>query len=104
MSTMRAVRLHEFGGPEVLRLDEVPIPEPTSDEVLVRVRSVGINPPDWYVRDGMPSLPVDMRPPLELPLIPGTDVSGVVEQGGIDLKGFPVGAEGFGVLRIPVTP
>ena len=50
--TMRAIRLHEHGGPEVLRYEEVPIPEPGPGEVLVRVHAVGVNPPDWYLRDG----------------------------------------------------
>jgi len=52
-NTMKAIRLHEHGGPEVLRYEEVPVPEPKPGEVLVRVHAVGINPPDWYLRDGM---------------------------------------------------
>ncbi len=44
-STMKAIRLHEHGGPEVLRYDEVPIPAPKPGEVLVRVHAVGVNPP-----------------------------------------------------------
>lgn len=51
--TMKAIQLHEFGGPEVLRHEEVPIPELKAGEVLVRVHAVGVNPPDWYLRDGM---------------------------------------------------
>jgi NADPH:quinone reductase and related Zn-dependent oxidoreductases len=51
--TMRAIRLHEHGGPEVLRCDEVPTPEPGPGEVLVRVHAIGVNPPDWYLRDGL---------------------------------------------------
>jgi NADPH:quinone reductase-like Zn-dependent oxidoreductase len=45
--TMKAIRLHEFGGPEVLVYDDVPIPELRLGQVLVRVHAVGINPPDW---------------------------------------------------------
>ncbi|GHC68760.1 NADP-dependent oxidoreductase [Streptomyces flavofungini] len=99
--TMKAIRVHEFGGPEVLRDDEVPIPEPGPGEVLVRVRAVGINPPDWYVREGMRNIPPDKRPTLTLPAILGTDVSGVVEAVAPDVRGFAVGDEVFGLLRFP---
>jgi NADPH:quinone reductase-like Zn-dependent oxidoreductase len=99
--TMKAIRLHEFGGPEVLRYDEVPIPEPKPGEVLIRVHAVGVNPPDWYVREGMPNVPPEMRPPLSLPAIPGTDVSGVVADVAADVDGFSVGDEVFGLLRFP---
>ena len=56
--TMNAIRQHEFGGPEVLLYEEAPIPELNAGEVLVRVHAVGINPPDWYLRDGY-----KIRPP-----------------------------------------
>ncbi|TYB69227.1 NADP-dependent oxidoreductase [Nonomuraea sp. PA05] len=98
---MKAIRLHEFGGPEVLRHEEVPVPEPKPGEVLVRVHAIGVNPPDWYVREGLPNVPPDLRPPLSLPLIPGTDVSGVVEAVAPDVAGFSPGDEVFGLLRFP---
>ncbi len=100
-STMKAIRLHEHGGPEVLRYDEVPIPAPKPGEVLVRVHAVGVNPPDWYVREGMPNVPPEVRPPLHLPIIPGTDVSGVVEAVAADVDGLSRGDEVFGLLRFP---
>lgn len=99
--TMKAVRLHEFGGPEVLVQDEVPVPEAGPDEVLVRVHAAAVNPPDWYVREGMQSVPESMRPPLELPLIPGTDVSGVVTAVSDDVDNFQVGDEVLGMVRFP---
>ncbi|MEV7523185.1 NADP-dependent oxidoreductase [Streptomyces sp. NPDC091371] len=99
--TMRAIRLHEHGGPEVLRYEEVPVPEPGPGEVLVRVHAVGVNPPDWYLRDGLTKLPVERRPKVVLPMIPGTDVSGVVEAVGADVDGFSVGDEVFGLVRFP---
>lgn len=98
---MKAIRLHDFGGPEVLRYDEVPMPEPKPGEVLVRVHAIGLNPPDWYVREGMPDVPPEMRPPLSLPAIPGTDVSGVVEAVAADVDAVSVGDEVFGLLRFP---
>ncbi|MEV7154619.1 NADP-dependent oxidoreductase [Streptomyces misionensis] len=99
--TMRAIRLHEHGGPDVLRYDAVPMPEPGPGEVLVRVRAVGVNPPDWYLREGMSNLPPETRPKFELPVIPGTDLSGVVEAVAADVDGFAVGDEVFGLLRFP---
>src|SRR5690349_4210245 len=99
--TMRAIRLHEHGGPDVLRCDEVPVPEPGPGEVLVRVHAVGVNPPDWYLRDGLTILPPETRPKFSLPVIPGTDVSGVVEAVATDVDGLAVGDEVFGLLRFP---
>jgi NADPH:quinone reductase-like Zn-dependent oxidoreductase len=96
---MKAIRMHAPGGPEVLRLEEVPTPEPGPGEVLVRVHAAGINPPDWYVREGMKVLPPELRPPIRLPLIPGTDVSGVVEASRS--SDFAVGDEVYGMLRFP---
>ncbi|MGW0433693.1 NADP-dependent oxidoreductase [Micromonospora sp. NPDC003197] len=98
---MKAIRLHEHGGPEVLRYEEVPVPELKPGEVLVRVHAVGINPPDWYLRSGMANLPPEMRPKFDLPVIPGTDVSGVVEAVAADVDEFSVGDEVFGLLRFP---
>ncbi|MBG7696686.1 NADP-dependent oxidoreductase [Streptomyces sp. MC1] len=99
--TMRAVRLHEHGGPEVLRYDTVPIPEPGPGEVLVRVHAAGVNPPDWYLRDGLTKMPGETEPTVSLPVIPGTDASGVVEAVGADVDGLAVGDEVFGLLRFP---
>jgi NADPH:quinone reductase-like Zn-dependent oxidoreductase len=100
-NTMKAVRLHEFGGPGVLRYEEVAMPELRPGEVLVRVHAVGVNPPDWYLRDGYRILPPEWRPALSLPVIPGTDVSGVVEAAAADVQGFSVGDEVFGMVRFP---
>ncbi|GGZ46386.1 NADPH:quinone reductase [Streptomyces subrutilus] len=100
--TMRAVRLHEHGGPEVLRYDaEVPIPEPGPGEVLVRVHAVGVNPPDWYLRGGLTTMPGETEPTVSLPVVPGTDVSGVVASAAADVDGLAVGDEVFGLLRFP---
>ncbi|MEV5121492.1 NADP-dependent oxidoreductase [Streptomyces decoyicus] len=101
--TMRAIRLHEFGAPEVLRYEEAPVPEPGPGEVLVRVHAAGINPPDWYAREGMPDVPPELKPPFHLPLIPGTDVSGVVAALGPDTNSFSIGDEVIGLLRFPTA-
>jgi NADPH:quinone reductase-like Zn-dependent oxidoreductase len=99
--TMKAIRLHEFGGPEVLRYEEAPLPELKPGEVLVRVHAVGINPPDWYLRDGYKSLPPEWRPPVPFPIILGSDVSGVVAGVATDVQDFSVGDEVFGMVRFP---
>jgi len=99
--TMKAVRLHQFGGPDVLRYEEAPRPEFKSGEVRVRVHAVGINPPDWYLREGYKTLPPDWRPAVPLPVIPGTDVSGVIEAVAPDVHSFCVGDEVFGMVRFP---
>ncbi|MET0402130.1 MAG: NADP-dependent oxidoreductase [Cystobacter sp.] len=98
---MKAIRLHAFGGPEVLRYDEVAIPELKPGEVLVRVHAVGVNPPDWYLRDGLKVVPAEWRPSVPLPTIPGSDVSGVVAAVAPDVRGFSVGEEVFGMIRFP---
>ena len=58
---MKAIRVKEFGGPEVLRLEEVPTPEPRPDEVLIRMHAIGVNPVETYIRAGtyarLPELP-----------------------------------------------
>lgn len=99
--TMKAIRLHEFGGPEVLRHEDAPKPKLKAGEVRVRVHAAGINPPDWYLREGYEMLPPEFRPPVPLPVIPGSDVSGVVEAVAADVEGFSVGDEVFGLIRFP---
>ena len=51
--SMRAVRIHGFGGPEVMRVDELPLPEPGPREVLVRLAAASVNPIDWKMREGL---------------------------------------------------
>ncbi len=73
---MKAIQVHEFGGPEVLRLGEVPTPKPEAGQVLVRVHAAGVNPYDTYMRAGTYAV----KPPL--PYTPGSDAAGVVEAVG----------------------
>jgi NADPH2:quinone reductase len=82
---MNAIRVHEFGGPDVLRLQEVPTPQPGPGEVLVRIHAVGVNPVETYIRSGTYA-----RLP-ELPYTPGNDGAGVVEQVGPDVSEFKSG-------------
>lgn len=101
IETMKAVRLHAFGGPEVLQYEDAPKPGLQPGDVLVRVHAAGINPPDWYLRDGFSALPPDWRPPVPLPVIPGSDISGVIEAVADDVGGFAVGDAVFGMVRFP---
>lgn len=73
---MRAIRVKEFGGPEVLRLEDVSDPQPQKGEVVVRIRAAGVNPVDTYIRAG-----IYPRKP-GLPYTPGADGAGVVESVG----------------------
>jgi NADPH:quinone reductase-like Zn-dependent oxidoreductase len=98
---MKAIRLHEFGGPEVLRYEDAPIPELKPGEVLVRVHAVGINPPDWYLREGYKMLPPEWQPRVSFPVIPGTDISGVVAAVADDVKHFSVGDDVYSMVRFP---
>src|SRR4030088_1555903 len=81
--TMKAVRIHQFGGPEVLQYEDVPDPKPRKDQVLVRVRACAMNHLDLWVRKGLPG--------IRLPHIPGSDVAGEIVEIGEYVKGFQVG-------------
>ncbi len=95
MATMKAVRFHSYGSPEVLIMEEVPRPQAGADEVLIRVQGAGVNPLDWKVRAGHVKEWLQHR----LPLIPGWDVSGVVEEVGEGVTAFKSGDEVFGMLN-----
>ncbi|MHC2598835.1 NADPH:quinone reductase-like Zn-dependent oxidoreductase [Kluyvera sp. 1366] len=98
---MKAVQLHAFGGPENLQYDETTRPEVGSNEVLVKVYAAGLNPPDWYLRDGYRALPPEWWPAPTFPLILGTDISGVVAAVGEDVSEFTIGNEVYSMVRFP---
>jgi len=98
---MKAVQLHEFGGPQVLRYEDAPKPVAQRGEVLVRVRAASLNPPDLYLRDGYRALPPEWRPNPTFPLILGTDVSGEVVAVGDRASRFSVGDEVYAMVRFP---
>lgn len=99
--TMKAIRQHEFGGPQVMNYEDTPIPKLNLGEVRVRVHAVGLNPPDWYLRDGYKMLPPEWQPEVPFPIILGTDISGVVEAVADDVKEFSVGDEVYSMVRFP---
>jgi NADPH:quinone reductase-like Zn-dependent oxidoreductase len=100
---MKAVRQHAFGGPDVLLYEDAPVPQLQAGEVLVRVHAVGVNPPDWYLRDGYKMLPPAWRPTVTFPLILGSDISGVIAAVAADVQGFAVGDAVFGMVKFPST-
>lgn len=98
---MKAIRMHSFGDPEVLQYEDVPIPKLGSGEVQIRVHAIGLNPPDWYLRNGYKDLPPEWQPNGDFPIIPGTDVSGVIEAVANDVNDFSVGDEVYSMVRFP---
>jgi len=100
-AVMKAVRQHEFGGPEVLRYEDAPVPEVKKGEVLVKVKAIGLNPPDWYLRDGYSMLPPEWQPKVPFPVILGTDISGEIVALGEDVTGFNIGDEVYAMVRFP---
>ncbi|MBV9867867.1 MAG: NADPH:quinone reductase [Abitibacteriaceae bacterium] len=82
---MKAIRVHEFGGPEVMQLEEVPDPQPGAGQVVVRLHAIGVNPVETYIRSGTYA----MKPAL--PYTPGSDAAGTVETIGDGVKAVKVG-------------
>ncbi len=89
---MKAVLLHEYGGPERLKYEDWDDPEAGDGQILIRVTAAGINPIDWKIRSGA----MKAFMPLELPAILGYDYSGVVRSVGKGVEGYAVGEEVFG--------
>ena len=95
MEVMKAIRIHNYGGPEVLQYEDAPIPKPAPGEVLIRVHAAGVNPADWKVREGHLKQFVQNK----FPLILGWDLSGVIEEVGANPAAngrFKKGDEVFG--------
>src|ERR1700688_3225300 len=87
MENMKAVQVHNYGGPEVLRFEDAPRPTPESGELLIKVHAASVNAIDWKARAGYLK---DVFP-LPLPYIPGWDVSGIVEAIGPGVTQFKKG-------------
>ena len=89
---MKAIQMKSYGGADVLSYDEVPTPEPQSDEILIRIHAAPINPIDWKIREGY----MQDWLPLQLPLIPGSEFAGVVAAVGANVQAFQAGEEIYG--------
>jgi NADPH:quinone reductase-like Zn-dependent oxidoreductase len=92
MRTIRAARLEHYGGVDAVRIEDIPIPELESGELLVRVRAAGVNPTDWKIRAGL----LQKNIPMRLPATLGGDFSGVVDAVGPAVEGFKAGDEVYG--------
>ncbi|MGV1866291.1 MULTISPECIES: NADP-dependent oxidoreductase [unclassified Rhizobium] len=92
-NTMKAYRVHEFGGPEVIRAEQIERPAPEADEVLVKVHAAGVGPWDGWIRSGHSALP------QPLPLTLGSDICGVVEAVGENVRSFKAGDAVYGVTN-----
>ena len=90
---MKAARIHSFGPPDVVVVEDVPLPSPGPGEVLVRVMAAGVAPWDALIRKGKSK--VSPQPPLTL----GSDLSGVVERVGAGVMGFAPADEVYGVTN-----
>src|SRR5919106_382079 len=82
---MQAILARQFGGPEVLKLEEVPDPQAGSGQVRVRIHAIGVNPYDTYMRAGGYAIKPD------LPYIPGADAAGVIDQVGAGVAQWKAG-------------
>lgn len=88
----QALRIHQYGGPEQLRLEQIPCPEPREGEVLVRVYAVGVLPVEWKIRQGL----FQRYMPIELPYLPGSAIAGIIEEVGPGVSAFQAGQAVFG--------
>src|SRR5262249_49794581 len=90
--TVQAIHIYQYGGPEELKLEWIPRPEPQAGEGLIRVHAAGVNPVDWKIRQGWFK---DFRP-MQFPYIPGLDLAGTVEEIGSGVTTFQKGQAVFG--------
>jgi len=90
--TIQAIRVHRYGGPEELQLEQIPCPVPQEGEVLVRVHATGVLPAEWKVRQGF----FQRFRPASFPYIPGSALAGVVEEVGLGVTQFQEGQAVFG--------
>jgi len=96
-ASVKAAIVKEFGGPEVIQISEIERPTPGAGEVLVRVKAAGVGPWDAFVRGGMSAIP------QPLPLVPGSDISGVLQAVGPGVLRFNPGDEVYGVTNQQFT-
>lgn len=95
---MKAIRINEFGGPEVMKLEDIERPVPAPDEILVHVYASGVNPTDWGIRNGGNDF---LRPLLQLPMTLGWDAAGIVAETGSDVTTFKKGDAVYGIPNFP---
>jgi NADPH:quinone reductase-like Zn-dependent oxidoreductase len=94
--TMKAVVIHEYGGPKVLKYEDIPRPEPKDDQLLIRVIAAGVNPVDASIRSGKYAELFGTK----LPFTPGFDVAGVVEETGAKITKFKIGEPVYAMIDL----
>lgn len=94
-AVMKAVRIHDYGGPEVLELEQISRPEPKAGEVLIKVKAAGVNPADWKRRAGL----YKQFMPLSFPWTPGVEGAGIIEAVGPDAAAYRKGQEVYGLIN-----
>ena len=99
MATMKAIRIHAYGGAENLKYDEVPRPEPQAGQVLIQVYAAGVNPIDWKIREGFFQQVYD----YSLPVIAGADVAGVVGSVGDGVTTLQPGQAVYGTADMALS-
>lgn len=92
---MKAIQYDKYGGADVLKYVDLPIPQPKDNEVLIKINYAGLNPVDWKIREGF----LQKAIATQLPVIPGWDASGIIQQVGKDVKHLKVGDEVFTYTR-----
>jgi NADPH:quinone reductase-like Zn-dependent oxidoreductase len=90
---MKAIRIHEFGGPEVLKYEDISKPQPAPGEIRIKIVAAGVNPMDWKIRRGYISS-------LPLPMIMGLDVAGTIDMVGQGVTSFHPEDEVFAKVAI----
>jgi NADPH:quinone reductase-like Zn-dependent oxidoreductase len=91
---MKAIQFHDYGGPEQLVLEDIPIPEPGAGQVLIKIYAAGVNPWDWKFRSGKYKEGMQVT----FPVIPGAEASGMVEKTGPGVTGFQTGQAVYGFM------
>lgn len=94
--TMKAIRMHDYGGPELLIEEDAPRPKPAADEALIRIYAAGVNPVDWKIRKGYSRRYVSHT----LPLILGFEAAGIIEEIGSSAVNFNVGDAVFAMVDL----
>jgi len=90
---MKALRYHEYGGPEVLKIEDAPVPEPSEGQIQVKVSGSGVNPVDWKLREGN----LKAYFPVQFPATSGREFSGTVSKLGPGVTEFSIGDEVYGL-------
>ncbi|MCY4428586.1 MAG: NADP-dependent oxidoreductase [Halieaceae bacterium] len=93
---MKAMRIHQYGGPDVLTCEDIPRPGCNPGEVLIKVRAIGVNPVDWKLREGYVRSIFD----IPMPSILGADVAGIVEETGAGAGKFKPGDEVYSMIGL----